>query len=134
MNRRPNRMAEQSIDRARELRRAATFPGRLLWGKLRAGRLAGLKFRRQHPIGPFVADFFCDEFKLVIELDGNSHDGRALADGSRTDYLSELGLRVLRFANDDVVREVDEVLMAILAACGIDANVASTARRRRPSP
>ncbi|MBI3837974.1 MAG: endonuclease domain-containing protein [Planctomycetia bacterium] len=135
MRGRPNYPAEQTINRARQLRRNATFPERLLWGNLRAGRLAGLKFRRQHPIGPFVADFYCDESKLVIELDGNSHDGRAKADRSRASYLAGVGLRVLRIANDDVLRELDEVLAAILAACGIEAKAAVAGRRSpRPSP
>jgi very-short-patch-repair endonuclease len=135
MNRRPNHSAEQAIDRARKLRRNATFPERLLWGKFRAGRLAALKFRRQRPIGPFVADFFRDELKLVVELDGNSHDVRALADRSRTDYLAGLGLRVLRFANDDALRDLDGVLSATLAACDIDANAELTVRcSRHPSP
>jgi very-short-patch-repair endonuclease len=135
MNRRPNNTPKQTVDRALRRRHDATFPERLLWGKLRAGRLVGLKFRRQHPIGPFVADFYCDEMKLVIELDGDSHSGRAMADHERTDYLHGCGLRVVRFGNDDILRDLDAVLTAILTACGIDADVAVTARRsRRPSP
>ncbi len=126
---RPRATSEQ-IDRARELRRDATFPERLLWGRLRASRLCGLKFRRQHPIGPFVADFFCSEHRLVIELDGNSHDGRAEQDARRSEYLRQEGLGVVRFGNDDVLRDLEAVLKAILLACGVDLNAPSP----RPLP
>src|SRR5690242_9709167 len=103
-------MAEQKkpinplmIERARQLRRDTTVPERFLWSLLRDGRLAGLKFRRQHPIGPFVADFYCHDAALVVEVDGMSHDGRAVADAQRTSYLESQGLQVLRIGNDDVL-------------------------------
>src|SRR5208337_573404 len=62
-------------ENARQLRRNATIPERMLWNRLRGGRLAGLKFRRQQPIGPYIVDFFCHEVGLVVEVDGRSHDG-----------------------------------------------------------
>ena len=62
--------------RPRQLRRQMTVPERLLWSKLRNNGLFGLKFRRQHPVGPFILDYFCAERQLCGELDGNSHDGR----------------------------------------------------------
>src|SRR5262245_2117178 len=105
---------------ARGLRRAMTIPERLLWGKLRGGRLAELKFRRQHPIGAYVADFYCHEHHLVVELDGNSHIGTAEYDLQREQYLLNAGLRVIRFSNDDVIEDLDAVLNAILVNCGID--------------
>jgi ATP-dependent helicase HrpA/adenine-specific DNA-methyltransferase len=102
------------------LREDSTFPERLLWGKLRAGRLAGLKFRRQYPLGAYIADFYCHDSRLAIELDGDSHVGRAAYDRHRTANISESGIRVMRVANDDVIAEMDAVLTAILFACGID--------------
>ena len=77
---------------ARELRRDSTFPERLLWSRLRNRGLFGLKFRRQHPIGPFVIDFYCRESSLAVELDGRSHEGRESYDDARTDWLESQGL------------------------------------------
>jgi very-short-patch-repair endonuclease len=108
------------IGRARRLRKETTVPERILWGLLRDGQLGGLKFRRQHPIGPFLADFFCHEAALIVELDGMSHDGRAEADARRTRSLEGQGLRVLRIGNDDVLKDRAAVALAILRAAGID--------------
>ena len=105
--------------RARQLRHDATIPEQLLWGRLRNRGLAGLKFRRQHPVGRYVADFYCHEYQLAVELDGESHDARGAYDAKRTEFLSQQGIRVLRVLNDDLLRDLDEVLMAILLACGI---------------
>jgi len=93
------------------------MPERALWNCLRSGRLSGLKFRRQHPVGPFVADFYCHEADLVIELDGESHNGRAAADAHRTEYLEKQGFRVLRIGNDDLLSDLEAVLRGILIAC-----------------
>ena len=84
-----------------------------------------MKFRRQHPVGPFVADFYCHDHKLVIELDGDSHEGRAEYDARRTEYLKAQGVRVVRFGNDDVIQDMDAVLTAILLTCGIDPDAPS---------
>jgi very-short-patch-repair endonuclease len=94
-----------------------TFPERLLWGRLRDGRLAGLQFRRQHPVGPYVADYLCLSANVVIELDGRSHDGRADQDRQRQDYLERQGLRVIRFSNDSVLQNLTGVLEAIARVC-----------------
>src|SRR5262249_37325892 len=118
-------------------------PERILWGLLRGGRLGGLKFRRQHPIGPFFADFYCCEAKLVVELDGISHDGRGDADRRRETYLRKSGLTVLRIGNDDVLRDLEAVAMAILKAAGrpVDSGTGgrpgvgiSETRRPHPGP
>jgi len=94
-----------------------TIPERLLWGKLRDRRLAGIKFRRQHPVGPYVADYYCPAASLVIELDGRSHLGQEAPDRERQDYLEGQGLRVIRFSNDKVIYNLIEVLKAIAEAC-----------------
>jgi very-short-patch-repair endonuclease len=108
---------------ARALRTASTDAERRLWYHLRGRRLEGLKFRRQLAIGPYVADFACIERGLVIELDGGQHADRVAADAERTRFLNGQGFRVVRFWNDEVLRETDAVLEAIVGAL-----------RQRPSP
>jgi very-short-patch-repair endonuclease len=104
---------------ARRLRRNATIPERMLWNRLRGGSLAGLKFRRQQPIGPYIVDFFCHEAALVVEVDGRSHDERGKEDSQREAFLREQQrLQVLRVSNDDVLKETEAVLFAILRAAG----------------
>jgi very-short-patch-repair endonuclease len=105
------------IARGRRLRLESTFPERLLWGRLRDRRCAGLKFRRQQPLGPYVGDFFCASARIVVELDGRSHDGREGQDRERQEYLEQLGLRVIRFTNDHVLADLDGVVENIVAAC-----------------
>ena len=85
----------------------------LLWNEIRAHRFGGLKFRRQVPLGPYIADFLCVEKKLIIELDGKSHEGKKSYDERRTEFLEKCGLRVLRFKNDDVEDDVEIVLKRI---------------------
>jgi very-short-patch-repair endonuclease len=100
----------------RALRRALTPAERRLWERLRGHQLDGFKFRRQHAIGRFIADFACLEAGLVIELDGFSHDVRVRTDQKRTDRLHELGWRVVRFTNRDVFQNPDGVIETILEA------------------
>ncbi len=107
-------------DRARDLRKKAPVPERVLWGMLRDRRLAGLKFRRQQVVGPFIVDFYCEGSKLVVELDGLSHTGTGAADDRRTAYLESLGLRVLRVTNDDLLQDSHAVMTAIARAAGVE--------------
>jgi very-short-patch-repair endonuclease len=99
-------------DRARTLRQEATLPEAKLWKRLRSGRLGGLKFRRQHPIGPYTADFFCAEASLVIELDGRRHDRER--DARRDAHMTALGLHVLRVSVTEFESNTDGVLSTIL--------------------
>ena len=99
--------------RARRLRREATDAERLLWYHLRRRQLAGARFRRQHPIVGFIADFACIEAGLVVELDGGQHTDRAAYDTERTRRLEAEGYRVLRFWNDDVFVRTADVLAEI---------------------
>jgi very-short-patch-repair endonuclease len=107
------------LERACEMRHEPAPAEEKLWWCLRNRRLAGYKFRRQPPLAPFVADFFCAETKLVVELDGDSHgdDGREAYDASRTRRLNRNGLHVIRFENDDVFRFLDAVLIEIPNEC-----------------
>lgn len=89
-----------------------------LWYHLRAKRFHGVKFRRQVPYGPYVADFACPAHDLIIELDGDTHVGREDYDAARTKFLESRGYRVIRFANGDVMGNLEWVLGAIAAAVG----------------
>ena len=81
-----------------------------MWSHLRSRRLGGFKFRRQAPLDRYVADFLCVEAKLIVEVDGPTHDGRAVADQARTEAFGAMGYLVLRFGNSDVLTNIDGVL------------------------
>ena len=100
---------------SRELRQVSTDAEKLLWAELRNRKLNGLKFRRQHPIDKYIADFYCHERKLVIELDGAIHDEKENIDydNARTFELKDLSINVLRFRNDEVINNTDGVLQKI---------------------
>jgi len=102
---------------ARGLRKAQTPAEAKLWQALRNGRLDGLKFRRQHPIGPYFADFACEALMLAIELDGGVHDedDRDLKDQYRQRDIETLGWSVIRFPNADVMARLPDLLDAIRA-------------------
>jgi very-short-patch-repair endonuclease len=103
---------------ARQLRAESTDAERKLWSRLRNKQLGGVKFRRQHPIGPFVVDFYCSNARLVIELDGSQHRDitGAQYDERRSRWLSEQGYRVLRFPNADVFKNLAGVMEGIWLA------------------
>lgn len=106
-------------DRAKELRRGMTAPERLLWAMLRRNQL-GLHFRRQHPVGPFILDFYCASAKLCVEVDGPVHDEQHEADARRTAWLAKEGIRVPRFSVAEVEQRSAAVLAAIAQAAGPD--------------
>ena len=112
-------MPFRHITQARALRQTATLAERRLWSALRGGRLGGWRFRRQHPIAPFIADFACPRARLVIELDGGVHEDRDLEDGQRQWEIEARGWRVIRFPNAAVLQHMDEVLEAITAAMNL---------------
>ena len=99
---------------ARQLRQSQTDAERKLWYELRAKRLQGHKFKRQVPKGDYVVDFVCEAQKLVIELDGGQHGEQLEYDEQRTKDLEQLGYRVLRFWNRDILTNMDGVLTLIL--------------------
>ena len=107
-----------SAQRARELRRNATDAERILWSRVRDRQLDGRKFRRQYPIGPYVADFACPQERLVVELDGGAHASQSDYDAERTRFLEADGYRVLRFWNTDVLMNLAGALEAIRATWG----------------
>lgn len=101
---------------ARNLRLNSTDAERWLWSRLRAHQLEGFKFRRQVPVGPYIADFLCAEPALIVELDGGQHAEAVAKDQGRTLYLEAQGYRVLRFWNNEGLQEGEEVLEEILRA------------------
>jgi very-short-patch-repair endonuclease len=108
----------QKRDAARALRHDATDVERIMWRLLRDRRLAGVKFRRQVPIGPFVADFAAIKERLVVELDGGQHADNP-ADIRRDAFLADSGWRVLRFWNTDVMHNRAGVLESIAQAAAL---------------
>ncbi len=110
-----DRVGEQTA-MVRGLRRRMTVAERLLWNALRAHQLDGMKFRRQHPFGPFVLDFCCVESRLVVELDGGIHDEQVEQDVFRTQFINAYGFRVVRFRNEDVMTNLESVLTRIREA------------------
>jgi very-short-patch-repair endonuclease len=108
--------APDLTERARELRQSQTEAERLLWAKLRGRRLGGWKFKRQVPIGPYIADFVCADAWLIIELDGGHHNQKPIAerDRHRTAELSGRSYLVVRFWNHEVMMELDSVCDTIL--------------------
>lgn len=109
------RQASKLRDCARRLRRQQTETEHRLWARLRARQLCAAKFRRQHPIGPFIAEFWRLEHRVVIELDGGQHATRAEADERRSAFLERRGYRVLRFWDNEVMEDIEAVLEQIAA-------------------
>ena len=101
--------------KARELRHQSTDAERKLWSVLRNRKMAGYKFRRQVPIGNYIVDFVCFAKQVVVEVDGGQHQARAEYDEQRTQWLESRGFRVMRFWNNQVLNETDEVCEAIAA-------------------
>ncbi len=101
---------------ARDLRAKLTLAEQVLWGALQRRQLHGLKFRCQHPVGPFVLDFYCPTCKLVIEVDGPIHELQTEQDEARTQHLAAYGYRVLRFRNGEVLNDLGSVLARIAEA------------------
>lgn len=134
-------MADETTRRARKLRERQTKSGSLLWDVLRAKRLCGEKFRRQHPVAPFIADFACVTRKLLVEVDGGYHDYQYEDDASRQEHLEDQGWFVVRFANEDILDDVEAVAVAIATRLGLTAEFGKRkpARsgmlvKKRPSP
>ncbi|WP_412049429.1 endonuclease domain-containing protein [Hoeflea sp. Naph1] len=103
---------------ARRMRSAMTEAELKLWNELRAHRLMGLGFQRQVPIGRYIVDFACHEHKFVVEVDGSQHAENQTHDQARTTYLEQEGWKVVRFWNEDVLTDIDNVCTHILRRMG----------------
>jgi very-short-patch-repair endonuclease len=106
-----------------------SLPERILWRELRK-KQTGLRFRRQHPAGPYVLDFYCDQAKLCVEVDGESHDFRVVHDERRDRWLLEQGVRTLRIAARDVLTNLEGVIQFVVT----EAQAPSAALRAAPPP
>ncbi|MFO0597051.1 MAG: DUF559 domain-containing protein [Myxococcaceae bacterium] len=109
---------KRETPKARRLRTNATSTEQLLWPWVRNRRLLGWKFRRQHPVGPYIVDLACVEAMLIVELDGAGHFLRADEDAKRQAFLERAGWRVLRFGNHEAVCELHSVIETIVSALG----------------
>ena len=112
----------ETLERARALRHSMTPWERRLWQAPRGRKLGGLRFRCQHPVPPYIVDVYCHSRRLAVELDGAYHGGpeQAVYDAARSAHLARMGIRVLRFTNQDVGRRLEGVLVRIAEACGVD--------------
>ncbi len=106
----------ETRDFAKFLRRRLTLPEGLLWRAIKTGKAGGLKFRKQHPIGPYVLDFYCAQLRLCVEVDGGSHSlgDRAARDMVRDGWLADRGIRTLRISASLVLEDVDAAVRTIL--------------------
>ncbi|RWC60614.1 endonuclease domain-containing protein [Mesorhizobium sp.] len=106
---------------AKSMRRVMTDAELKLWNELRAHRLMGMSFRRQVPIGPYIVDFACSSYHLIVEVDGSQHaDSENLQrDEARSAYLKASGWTILRFWNDDIIRDIDNVCQHIVIEAGL---------------
>ncbi|WP_149804581.1 endonuclease domain-containing protein [Mesorhizobium sp. NFR06] len=106
---------------AKSMRRAMTDAELKLWNELRAHRLMGMSFRRQVPIGPYIVDFACSTHRLIVEVDGSQHADaeHSRYDEARSAYLAASGWTILRFWNDDVIRDIDNVCQHIVIVAGV---------------
>jgi very-short-patch-repair endonuclease len=118
-NEKLHRIKPTILRHAMDLRHPLTPAERKIWRAVRDNQL-GFKIRRQHSIGRFIADFYCAEARLVIEIDGDTHaeSNQFMYDLARTEWLEEQGYRVVRFDNEDVHENIEEVLEAIQTLCG----------------
>lgn len=111
-----HRASPEIFRRAKELRMKLTPSENILWERIRANRLNDLHFRRQHPISKYILDFYCHQYRLGIELDGEIHDkiDQKARDIARQEDLEALGIYILRFKNHFVIQETEEILRLIL--------------------
>lgn len=105
----------KTIARAKALRRTLTLPEVILWEAIRGRKLGGARFRRQHPVGPYVLDFYCEAARLAVEVDGRSHEhpDRIRHDARRTAWLTLRGITVYRVAARDVLGNLEGVLFSL---------------------
>ena len=102
-----------TLETARLLRKNMTDSEKLLWEQLKGKQVMGLRFRRQHPIDIFIADFYCHDARLVIEIDGEIHKVKVEYDDGREAEIERYNIKILRFSNDEIMSNIDEVINRI---------------------
>jgi very-short-patch-repair endonuclease len=111
-------VTKEKLHRAKELRREMTPAEKVLWNEWRANKL-GIHFRRQQIIAGFIVDFYCHKAALVVEVDGDIHDLQQDEDARREKVLTDMGLRIIRFRNEDVIQDLSGVVRAIRSLISI---------------
>lgn len=106
------RVTKEKLERAKEFRREMTTAEKILWMELRANKI-GVHFRRQQVIAGFIVDFYCHKAALVVEVDGDVHDLQQEEDTRREKVLREIGLTIVRFRNEDVIKDLPTVVEKI---------------------
>jgi very-short-patch-repair endonuclease len=114
-SRKPTHPTDRATNNAAILRASTTPPEAVLWSKLKSRQLNGLKFRRQHPIGPYVVDFYCARTKLVIEVDSSYHDGRQIQDANRDEWMNAQSITIFRVSASELAKNEEGVLTEILS-------------------
>lgn len=114
---RGQKVSTKQLERAKELRREMTPAEKILWKRLKANRLNGLHFRRQQIVHGYFVDFLCHQHELIVEVDGGIHDLQQEYDAEREEYLRSLGFRIIRFRNEEVMKNLEGVLQRIADAC-----------------
>ena len=104
---------------ARQMRHQPTLEESVIWAQLRGRKFRGLRFRRQHAIGPFIVDFYCHEKRLIVEVDGGIHNSTIERDAMRDEYLNALGFTVLHLTNEEVTSNLENALATIGAAIDV---------------
>ena len=114
---RGQRVSTKMLERAKELRRDMTPAEKILWKHIRANRLNGLHFRRQQIVHGYFADFYCHQHELIVELDGDIHELQKEYDADREEFLIAVGLHIIRFTNEEITKNLKNVLQMIVEAC-----------------
>jgi very-short-patch-repair endonuclease len=107
-------VSAKQLEGAKELRREMTPAEKILWKKVKANRLNGLHFRRQQIVHGYFADFYCHQHELIVEVDGGIHELQKKYDAEREEYLNGLGFRIIRFTNNDIMKNLNGVLQKIV--------------------
>jgi very-short-patch-repair endonuclease len=114
---RGQKISAKQLENAKELRREMTPAEKILWKHLKGNRLNGLHFRRQQIVHGYFADFYCHQHELIVEVDGSIHETQQEYDAEREEYLISLGLRIIRFTNDEIEKNLKGVLHKIVEEC-----------------
>ena len=114
---RGQKVSTKQLQNAKELRREMTPAEKILWKEVKANKLNGLHFRRQQIVHGYFADFYCHQHELIVEVDGGIHEFQQEYDAEREEYLGALGLRIIRFTNDEITQDLKGVLQKLVEAC-----------------
>jgi very-short-patch-repair endonuclease len=114
---RGQKVSAKQLENAKELRREMTPAEKILWKYLKGNRLNGLHFRRQQIVHGYFADFYCHQHEMIVEVDGGIHEYQQEYDAEHEEYLISLGLRIIRFTNDEITKNLKGVLQKIVEEC-----------------